>query len=149
MNVFMIRKNLFLFAMFLFTADLLFLMTGCLSTKKTASPYRLSFDSSLISAQDCSLEFDFTNLSEKEIKSFSLVLNVFDGDGCPVFATSQVSFPFEKSVLPGEEVSGMLEFKEDVVMEENDFLMADYLYAERIEYFDGSIWEDPLGRFSQ
>lgn len=143
------QKKLPLLVLPFLAANLSFASAGCLSTKQAVSPYRLSFDSSGISVQDCSLEFCFTNLSEKEVKRFSLVLNVFDGDGCPVFAATQISFPFEKSVLPGEDVSGVLEFEENVAVEENDFLMTDYLYAKLIEYVDGSVWEDPLGRFLQ
>lgn len=124
----------------------LFSFAGCLSSKGAGFPYLFTFLD--FSEDERELAFTIRNLSDKEIKAFSLVLSVFDGDGEPVLFSEQVPFSFYKSILPEEEFSGRIDFSEYLDSENADFLMVDYFYAEKIEFQDGSVWEDPLGRFS-
>lgn len=95
----------------------LFSFAGCLSSKGAGFPYLFTFLD--FSEDERELAFTIRNLSDKEIKSFSLV-----------------------------EFSGRIDFSEYLDYENADFLMVDYFYAEKIEFQDGSVWEDPLGRFS-
>ncbi len=124
----------------------LFSFAGCLSSKVAGFPYSFTFLD--FSEDERELAFTIRNLFDKEIKSFSLVLSVFDGDGEPVLFSEQVPFSFQENILPEEEFSGRIDFSEYLESDGNGFFMVDYFYAEKIEFQDGSVWEDPLGRFS-
>ena len=101
-----------------------------------------------MSGENASFSFTITNLSDKEIKEFTLVLNLIDEEGASAFISGQASFPFSKNIPSWEDFSTILNF-ECFLASEDTFFEKDYIYIERIVYEDGSVWEDFLGRYAR
>lgn len=137
----MILKMFFMFAVFL-------LNSSCISSnhvKEKSVPFELEFDDSSFSFDEGKIFFSLSNLSEKEIKSFVLVLNVFDGDGLPILYGGEVAFSFEKQIPSFCTIEDSIDFSECALENESEFCYVDYLYVKRIEYSDGSVFENPFG----
>ena len=91
--------------------------------------------------------FTFENCMDKEIGSADLVLSLFDEDGEPVFAGDWILYHWEHSVLPGEIIEDCIILDGYFDFEPECLYLTDYFYASRIEYTDGSVFEDPFGRY--
>ena len=94
----------------------------------------------------CGVDIYLFNKSEKEISSVNVVFFLFDKDGEPaVECQNKISAQVEQPVSGQEDCTFCLSLDRfmNSVPEEN--LLVDYLYLSRIEYEDGSCWEDPYG----
>lgn len=129
---------------------MLLILTGCASIKKIESPYSLSGEmAENDSGSGWVYGLNFVNNSPKLVKKIDFVLSLYDEDGEPVFEADWIEFSIERFVSENESVS--VSFPLDDFFEElpEYAYMTDYFYAARIEYADGSVFEDPLGRFSE
>ena len=130
-------------------------LTGCLTVGKETCPYRIVFDEAELTSDNAKISFKFENCSGKEIDSFLVSVTFFDEEGEPALFLEQVSFPIERTVLPGEKCecvidmgnssfdnyeSGNSELEEVPVFSKG-------IHIEKIEYSDGSVWLDYLGCF--
>ena len=122
---------------------------GCVkgSSKKTASPYRLSFDGEAFGEGETGFEFSFRNLSETDVLGFNVLLSVSNEEGQPVLMEGEEEFVYEKDVGPGEEAAFFLDFEERLLFEAEGTCGVDYFYVSEIRYSDGKNWQDPFGRF--
>ena len=94
----------------------------------------------------CGIDFFLMNKTEKEIRSFNVVLYLFDQDGEPAYeCNSKISADIEKSISSGDSASFCMSLDKFMNSIPSDSLIVDYLYLAKIEYQDGSIWEDPYG----
>lgn len=92
------------------------------------------------------MNFDFTNRSEKNVKSFTLVFFMFDEDGNPPsFGRNNIAVTVTAQVNSGENLKGCvcLDSFMNEIPEEPYTL--DFLYVSNIRYEDDSIWSDPFG----
>ena len=83
---------------------------------------------------------------EDQIKRINLVFYLFDKDGEPASECSnKISAVIEKEFFAGEGDSFCMSLDTFITFVPEDFLIIDYLYLAKIEYEDGTVWEDPYG----
>lgn len=94
----------------------------------------------------CGIELLFFNQSDKRVKNFSIVFFLFDKDGEPARECSnRISFDIEKTVEARDSFSKCLSLDKYMKFFPEELLWVDYLYVSRIDYEDGTFWEDPYG----
>lgn len=75
-------------------------------------------------------------------------MSFYNADGEPVFDTDWITVELPLLVEPQSEAEGMIDLEEY-----KDQLLQDYatdsFYASKLWYSDGSVWEDPYGRFAE
>lgn len=129
---------------------LLWVMPGCKAYSQESVPYVISGDFVMEDgSQDysiCGVDFFLLNKSEKEINRLNIVFYLFDKDGEPALeCRSKISVEMEKCISGGDECSFCLSLDKYMNCVPSELLMVDYLYIARIEYEDGSVWEDLYG----
>ena len=94
----------------------------------------------------CGVDFYLMNKSQKEIEKISLVFYLFDKDGEPAYeCRNKISAEVEKVLGAGEDCNFCISLDKYLNSIPEDSLQVDYPYLSRIEYEDGSVWEDPFG----
>lgn len=94
----------------------------------------------------CGVDFSLLNKSEKRIKRVSIVFYLFDQDGEPALeCQNKVSVQIDKVIEAGEVSSFCMSLDQFMNSIPANNLTVDYLFLSRIEYEDGSLWEDPYG----
>lgn len=96
----------------------------------------------------CGVDFYLLNKSSKEIKKINVVFYLFDKDGEPAYeCRSKISGEIEKRIEAGGESNFCMCLDSFMNLVPSEPLLVDYLYLSKIEYEDGSQWEDPYGLF--
>lgn len=126
------------------------LMTGCQVFSQDSLPYVMSgefvMEEGASDYSICGVDFFLLNKSEKEIKTIDLVFFLFDKDGEPASeCQNKISVEIEKSISGGEDSTFCMSLDKYMNSIPAEPLQIDYLYLARIEYEDGSLWEDPYG----
>lgn len=124
--------------------------TGCKTYSLEKIPYVMTGDfvmeESSADYSICGVDFFLLNKSEKEIKNLTIVFFLFDKDGEPAFeCRSKISAQIEKDISAGEDCSFCMSLDNFMNSIPSEYLIVDYLYLSKIEYQDGSVWEDPYG----
>ena len=119
-------------------------------TEEDYAPYVISGDFVMEEGSSdysvCGVDFFLVNKSSKDIKSFTIVFFLFDQDGEPAYeCRSKISVEIEKYVDAGESISFCMSLDRFLNSIPSEPLIVDYLYLSKIEYEDGSTWEDPYG----
>lgn len=117
-------------------------------------PYSIRGDiSNTLSSSMKRFEGMFTNKSEKEVESFTIVFFVFDQDGnSPLRGRNNVVIRIDESV-PADSILSFSQALDDFFYTTDDSntfedeieYECEYLYVSRISYSDGSEWTDPFG----
>lgn len=129
---------------------IIFIQTGCVSLKKNESPCTLTGEmTENVSGNGWSYYLNFTNNSSKTVKKAGFVLSVYNEDGEPAFENDWIEFYVERIVEEGETIDFSYSLDECFEEMPEYAYMTDYFYATRIEYTDGSVFEDPFGRFAE
>ena len=139
-------KNFFLRFMILFFLSAVSLFGSCASRREMSRIYWLSGEVSAGGSQ-CCYDFIYENLSDKEILRTQFVLSLFDEDGEPVLDGDWIKIDYERSVLPGETVADSIMLDDWFDYDGEKIYVTDFFYAGCIEYADGTVFEDPFGRF--
>ena len=134
----------------LFMMFLILFGTGCKTYSLEKIPYVMTGDfvmeESSADYSICGVDFFLLNKSEKEIKNLTIVFFLFDKDGEPAFeCRSKISAQIEKNISAGEDCSFCMSLDNFMNSIPSEYLIVDYLYLSKIEYQDGSVWEDPYG----
>lgn len=119
-------------------------------------PYSIRGDiSNNFAASLQKIEFEglFTNESQKEIESFTIVFFVLDQDGnSPLRGRNNIVIKISETVPPSstftfsQKLDDFFYTTEDSsFLEDDEEYECEYLYVSRIEYSDGSEWSDPFG----
>ncbi len=130
---------------------LLFLnLFSCSLFAKEACPYLVSGSVRLVSEtgefEAAGFDLFLMNKSEKTIKNFTLVFFLFDEDGEPISnGKSNFVISVSKELEGGNSLEACISL-DPYLSEIPEYpYEVDYLYISRVEYEDGSVWEDPLG----
>lgn len=123
---------------------------GCKTWSFDSVPYVISGDFVMEENSSdysiCGIDISLLNKSEKEIKNVSIVFFLFDHDGEPAYeCRSKIAVEVEKSIAAREFSSFCISLDKFMNAIPQDTLLIDYLYVSKIEYEDGSKWEDPYG----
>lgn len=91
----------------------------------------------------------FLNKSEKRIESFTIVFYLFDEDGEPV-SNGRCNFvlSIKKTVDAGDSMETCISLDSYLQEIPEYSYEVDYLYVSKINYEDGSVWDDPLGLYA-
>lgn len=136
----------------MFSACLMFVLFSCCTVQTSAEakkvPYDLEGEMLLFEKNyEAAYEYRFANYTEKAIEKCDFVLNLYNSDGEPVFEKDIIKFSVNETVLSGQENCGILDLR-DFLDELEDFpYLTDYFYAEKIYFSDGTVLEDPFGRW--
>lgn len=137
-----IRRYIFIICMLM--------MAGCKAYTQDSVPYVMNgefvMEDKLSDYSICGIDLYLLNKSEKEIKSVCIVFFLFDKDGEPASeCRNKISFEIEKYLSGGEDSSFCISLDKYMNSIPSEPLLVDYLYLSKIEYEDGSLWEDPYG----
>lgn len=129
---------------------ILFFVMSCQAFTLDSVPYVMSGNFVMEEGSSdysiCGVDFFLLNKSDKEIKKINVVFFLFDQDGEPAYeCQSKISAEIDKSIDGGDECSFCMSLDRFMNSIPSEPLMVDYLYLSRIEYEDGSSWEDPYG----
>lgn len=134
----------------IFILMFLFFLPGCKGFSLDSIPYIISGD--FVMEEDssdysiCGVDFYLVNKGEKEIRKINIVFYLFDQDGEPAYeCRSKISAEAELSIMPGENSRFCMSLDSFMNSIPENPLFVDYLYLARIEYEDGSTWDDPFG----
>ena len=121
---------------------------SCISTKQTVRPYNVYCTNETVdfSVDDMNYIFFMENLSQKDIKEFSVVVSLYNSDGEPAFYDCDfITYSFFEKIEEGEivELKIPLDFYFQDSNDETYF--TDYFYVSKIVYSDNSVWDDPFG----
>ena len=140
------KKNIFFVSAVLFTV----MIFGCKNFSIESVPYLAAGEFVMESdAEDysvCGFDFQFYNQSVKNVKEIEVVFFLFDKDGEPAHECSnRIALEIEARIEAGESLKKCLSLDRFMNQFPEEELYVDYLYVSRIEYEDGSLWEDPFG----
>lgn len=131
------------------------LFSGCASITGENCPYvvddmRIELGEKEYVCNFMSANFNFYNSSEKDVDNFSVSFLLFDEDGNnPFFGTNRIISDCKIQVAKKEcaEISIALDDYLTTVPE-NPFEI-DYFYVKKINYTDGTTWEDLFGMYAR
>lgn len=133
---------------------LLFSVIPCFAEKKSAVPYCFE-EFKVVSGEKLNLEDSFAaifaleNTGIKKIQKFSLVFTVTDFEGKnPFTGGNSLVVECAASILPGEIFRMYMPLDEYLSDSETSDLILEEVFLKRIEYDDGSLWEDKFGFYS-
>ena len=129
---------------------LLIFLAGCKGYSLDSVPYLISgkfvMEDNSSDYSICGAEIYLLNKSQKEVKAVNIIFYLFDKDGEPACeCRNKISVEMEKELSAGEDSSFCISLDTYMNSIPEDLLQIDYLYIARIEYEDGSLWEDPFG----
>lgn len=141
---------------FVLLVGFLFSFCSCVLPKISTSPCVVCGEPGLCFLENSSVVFCFSveNKLSKSVTGADFILSLFDEDGEPVFKTDWVKFRLflENEPLDGYEIREFcinLDEYFDADIENDASYIVDYFYTSRIEYEDGSVIEDPFGRWCE
>ncbi len=131
---------------------LLFLLTLCSCSlfAKESCPYLVNGSVRLVSEtgefEAAGFDLFLVNKSVKTINNFTLVFFLFDEDG-EAISNGRCNFVISvsKIVEAGKSLETCISLDPYLSEIPECPYEVDYLYISRVEYEDGSVWEDPLG----
>ena len=130
-----------------------FFILSCSAYSQETAPYVINgnfvMEDGALDYSICGVDFYLLNKSSKEIKKINVVFYLFDKDGEPAYeCRSKISGEIEKTIEAGGESNFCMSLDNFMNLVPADPLVVDYLYLAKIEYEDGSLWEDPFGLFA-
>ncbi len=129
------------------------LTSGCQAFSQDPLPYVINgefvMEEGASDYSICGVNFFLFNKSQREIKKVDIVFFLFDKDGEPAYeCRNKISASIEKIISAGQDCSFCMSLDSYMNSIPAEALLIDYLYLSRIEYEDGSLWEDPYGLFA-
>ena len=126
------------------------MVAGCKAYAQDTIPYVISADflmeDNASEYSICGVNIYLLNKSEKEMKAVNIVFFLFDKDGEPAYeCRNKISVEVEQDLLEGEDSNFCISLDKYMNAVPSEALQVDYLYLAKIEYEDGSSWEDPYG----
>ena len=133
-----------------FCVFLILFFPGCKAFSLDSVPYVIAgeFEMEEGSADYsiCGVNFYLLNQHEKDISKINIVFFLFDQDGEPAWeCRSKISAEITIDIEAGESRNFCMSLDQFMNSVPEDYLLVDYLYLAKIEYEDGSVWEDPYG----
>lgn len=134
----------------LFLITFAFFVCSCKGYTLDSIPYVINGDFVMEDSSPdysiCGVDFFLFNKSEKEIRKINIIFYLFDKDGEPAYeCRNKISVEIEIDIPAGESTSFCMSLDKFMNAIPSDYLLVDYLYLAKIEYEDGSEWEDPYG----
>ncbi|MFA6855930.1 MAG: hypothetical protein WCR31_01860 [Treponema sp.] len=115
-------------------------------------PYCIDCSVSLFSTKNefkyAGLDVTFYNNSNKDIKSFTLTLYLYDENGNPPFSKNCVTVENIQGVQAYGTVEFCISLDEYITVVPEEPYRTDSVYADRIEYEDETVWTDPCGLYA-
>ncbi len=130
---------------------ILFLFSGsCKSYAQSYAPYLLDgefvMEDGAADYSICGIKLFLVNKSDKNISKVNLVFFLFDKDGEPAIeCRNKLEFKVERVIAATESCDFCIGLDKYMNSIPSESLYVDYLYLSKIEYEDGSSWEDPFG----
>ncbi len=123
---------------------------GCKCYAQDSAPYLLNGEFVMEEDVDeysiCGIKIFLLNKSEKNICKANLAFFLFDKDGEPALeCRNKLEFCVEENLSASESCDFCIALDKYMNSIPTENLFVDYLYLSKIEYEDGSVWEDPFG----
>jgi hypothetical protein len=95
------------------------------------------------------INITFYNNAEKDIKKIVLVLFLFDPDDSSTFSgDNRIDSEYTKNISSLSTAEFCISLDDYITAVPDNPCQIDCLYAGRIEYEDGTVWEDPYGIYA-
>ncbi|MBP3709365.1 MAG: hypothetical protein J6I73_03025 [Treponema sp.] len=132
---------------------------SCVSNFFSRTPYRMQGEVSLESDTSCAgIALALYNASGKTIERFSVVIFLCDYIEDDVHSSNCITAVFESDIAAGETAQFWFSI-DDCIADEADTsddsardgeaaYQIDFMYVDRIEYDDGSVWMDEYGMYA-
>ena len=125
---------------------------GCDALDPEPPPYVVSKPVCCIEANEgyyrfAGIEFDFLNTSPKNVCRFTVACMVYDADTNedPFIGSNTVQFTYEGDIPKNESRSLSISLDPYIYVAPEKPFLIDFFHVTRIEYVDGSSWEDETG----
>ncbi len=129
-------------------------LTGCMHV--SSIPYAISEPECKVGRVDgmhdfAGIYFTFYNNSEKRVKNVIFTCIVFDSDGekSPLIGSNIISAKFSQEITSYDVHDIVFSLDPYINIEPVEPYIIDFFYIKKIEYLDGSVWEDPYGSWMQ
>ncbi|GHT57757.1 hypothetical protein FACS1894109_10600 [Spirochaetia bacterium] len=126
------------------------LVCSCVLTEQDLPPYVISRPVCLTGSKPgyftfAGIEFDFSNVSGKNISGISLSFMVYDADTKknPLIGSNTIKMSFEGLVKPQELKKFFISLDQYIYTAPDKAYLIDFFCITKIIYEDGSRWEDP------
>ena len=134
----------------IFLLVIIFSAVSCKSNAQEFAPYIASGEFEMNDNSSdysiCGVNVFILNKRDTNIKQLTLVFYLFDNDGEPATECwSKLEFEIEKEIAGSQSASFCVSLDKYMNVVPSEKLFVDYLYLSKIEYDDGSVWEDPAG----
>ena len=94
-------------------------------------------------------EYEFTNLTQKNIKKLEMIISLFDGDGEPALESDYVTINLIQEIESNQTVQGIVDLSPYLIFNPDTPYFTDYFYVKKIIFEDDSYLEDLFGRWGQ
>ena len=134
---------------------LVVLLSSCVNSFLENAPFIISkpicvLEGSYFEYTYAGIQFDFLNKSNKSISSITVSFLLYDAKtqtnpfmGSNVFEITKLTF-----ISPDENKEIILSLDKFIYIAPSEPYLIDHFYIKKIEYTDGSTWEDKHGVFS-
>ncbi|HAH63202.1 MAG TPA: hypothetical protein DCL73_14025 [Treponema sp.] len=125
---------------------------GHFSYARDMCPYSIdgyvSLSSESAAFKYAGMNITFYNKTGKDIKRITFNFFLYDEDGNPPFPGNNcITVDCVQAVKAYDTVDFCVSLDEYMVTVPDEPYQTDFLYAGRIEYEDGTVWEDPYGLY--
>lgn len=130
------------------------LFSGCTTLSDASCPYIISDVEMQIGeseniCQFANANFQFFNNSNKSVKNFTVSFHIFDESGeNPFFGTNKVTAFCDEEIGAGEIRRIFVPMDSFLQVAPEKPFELDYFYVRKINYIDGSSWEDYFGLYA-
>ncbi len=139
-------------ALLLFFSLIVTSITSCMHTD--AVPYAFTEPECKIGRvvnihEFAGIHFTFYNNSDKSIQNFKFTCLLFDstGEQSPLVGSNIISARYLETIAPNSVKDIVFSLDPYITQIPTDPYIIDFFYVTKIEYNDGSVWEDPYGSF--
>jgi len=92
----------------------------------------------------------FYNASGRTVRRFSVVVFLSGSDGESPFTEGNcVTLEYDENIAPYAVVNAEFSLDDYISEMPDEAYCIDFLYVSKIEYDDGSVWEDPFGLYAK
>jgi hypothetical protein len=127
-------------------------LSSCQTLQEDAPPYVISKPVCSIEPNPgyylfAGIEFDFLNISDKNISEINISFMVFDADteSNPFIGSNIIKVNFTDNINPGELKRLIISLDYYMYVAAEKPYLIDFFYVAEIKYADGSSWEDQFG----
>ncbi|MDR0909112.1 MAG: hypothetical protein LBM77_05040 [Spirochaetaceae bacterium] len=132
----------------------LFVLSFSACPMNETPPYVVSVPQCLVGSKEsyyqfAGIEFEFLNASDKTISAIHISCRVYDAETerNPFIGSNQINVSFDENIEAGVKKKLIITLDPYIYNAPEEPYLIDFFYIAKIEYADGSKWEDAYGTY--